>query len=302
MPYLPDLPRSRRYKEQEVRVAAKAQRGRHLLVAGARDARHQKRPDLGVFVPGLGTTRDRSSSSTVAMMPSDWEAEAENWVRWARTPGHDAYWYYRDSFFDGLLPSPQDRALDVGCGEGRTTRDLAARGHHVVAIDSSATLIRHARAADPDGTYLLADAAHLPFPDASFDLTVAYNSLMDVADMPASIQEAARVLRPQGKLCISVTHPISDAGRFSGDKPDPVFTIEGAYFGRRRFEGTFERDGLRMTFCGWRYPLEDYAKALEAAGLVIEAIREPTPAGGGPEYGRWKRLPMFLQIRAVKLA
>lgn len=236
------------------------------------------------------------------MVASEWESEAENWVRWARTPGHDAYWYYRDSFFDGLLPRPRDRALDVGCGEGRTTRDLAAHGHRVVAVDSSSTLIRHARAADPEGIYLLADAGALPFPDASFDLTAAYNSLMDVADMPACIREAARVLRPNGRLCASVTHPISDAGSFSGDGPDAVFTIEGAYFGRRRFEGTVERHGLRMTFRGWCYPLEDYAKAVEAAGLEIEAIREPTPVGAGPEYERWIRLPMFLQFRAVKLA
>jgi hypothetical protein len=30
---------------------------------------------------------------------AEWESEAENWVRWVRTPGHDAYWYFRDSFF-----------------------------------------------------------------------------------------------------------------------------------------------------------------------------------------------------------
>jgi SAM-dependent methyltransferase len=233
---------------------------------------------------------------------SGWEAEAENWVRWARTPGHDAYWYYRDSFFNGLLPPAQDWAIDIGCGEGRTTRDLAARGHRVAAIDSSPTLIRYARRADPDGIYLLGDAATLPFPDATFDLAVAYNSLMDVADMSASVHEVARVLRPRGRLCVSVTHPTSDAGRFSPDGPDPVFIIEGAYLRRRRFEGTFERNGLKITFRGWCYPLEAYAKALEAAGLLIEAIREPAPMGTLPEYARWRRLPMFLQLRAMKPA
>jgi SAM-dependent methyltransferase len=223
-------------------------------------------------------------------------------MRCARIPGHDAYWYYRDSFFDRLVPPPRGRTLDVGCGEGRTTRDLVARGHRVVAIDASPTLVRHARAAHPDGIYLLADAAALPFPDATFDLAVAYNSLMDVADMPASIREGARVLRLNGRLCVSVTHPINDAGSFSGDDPDAVFTIEGAYFGRRRFEGTFEQDGLKMTLPGWCYPIEDYAIALEAAGLMIEALREPTPVGARPELERWRRLPMFLQLRAVKLA
>jgi ubiquinone/menaquinone biosynthesis C-methylase UbiE len=82
---------------------------------------------------------------------------------------------------------PARRTLEIGCGEGRVARDLARRGHTVVALDTSPTLLRSAKAADPAGCYLLADAASLPFHDASFDLVVAYNSLMDVSDMPAVI-------------------------------------------------------------------------------------------------------------------
>ena len=48
-------------------------------------------------------------------------------------------------------------------------RDLAARGHTVVGIDSSPTLLEYARAAGPAAEYVLADAAALPFPDGSFD-------------------------------------------------------------------------------------------------------------------------------------
>src|SRR5262249_12668082 len=69
-----------------------------------------------------------------------WEAEAARWAAWAREPGHDAYWYYRDAFF-ALLPPPGRRTLEVGCGEGRVARDLAACGHRVVAVDVSRTLI-----------------------------------------------------------------------------------------------------------------------------------------------------------------
>jgi 2-polyprenyl-3-methyl-5-hydroxy-6-metoxy-1,4-benzoquinol methylase len=64
---------------------------------------------------------------------SAWEAEAANWGRWARTPGHDAYWYYRDAFFDAIVPPPGAATIEVGCGEGRVTRDLARRGHRVAA-------------------------------------------------------------------------------------------------------------------------------------------------------------------------
>jgi len=237
---------------------------------------------------------------------SQWEHEAERWVRWARTPGHDAYWHYSPSFFDTVVPRPGRRTLELGCGEGRVARDLTRRGHSVVALDTSPTLVRAAKAADSAGHYLLADAARLPFPDASFDLVVAYNSLMDVSDMAVVVAEAARVLRPGRHLCVSVTHPMSDAGSFAGQQPQAPFTIAGAYLGRRRFEATFARDGLQMTFHGWCYPLEDYARALEAAGLLIELIREPAASEAAvsqhPSWRRWQRLPMFLQLRAVRPA
>ena len=196
-----------------------------------------------------------------------WEQEAENWIRWARTPGHDAYWRYREAFF-ALVPPAGRATLEVGCGEGRVARDLAARGHHVTGIDSSPTLLRAAREADPGGRYELADAAALPFADDSFDLVVAYNSLMDVDDMPAPrSREAARVLAAGGALCACVTHPLADAGSFASRDTDAPFVIEGAYFGQRRFEGTLRARRARMTFHGW---------CLSARGLHARA------RGGGP--------------------
>jgi SAM-dependent methyltransferase len=235
---------------------------------------------------------------------SSWEWQAEDWARWARTPGHDSYWVFRDSFFDAIVPAPGRLTLEVGCGEGRVARDLARLGHTVVALDASPTLVTKAAAADPAGRYLVADAAALPFGDESLDLVVTYNSLMDVADMPAAVREASRVLTPGGRLCACVTHPTADAGKFQSKEPDAPFVIPGAYLGRHRFEDTFERDGLQITFAGWRYSLEEYARALEDAGLLVERLREPpAPAAAlsvRPGYERWQRLPNFLHLRAVK--
>jgi SAM-dependent methyltransferase len=237
---------------------------------------------------------------------SSWEWQAEAWLRWARTPGHDSYWYFRDAFFDAIVPTPGRLTLEVGCGEGRVARDLAARGHRVIGIDASPTLVASAAAADPAGRYLAADAAALPFPDASFDIVVAYNSLMDVAEMPAAVAEAARVLQPGRPLCICVTHPTADAGKFQSKDPGAPFVISGAYLGRHRFEDTFERDGLQIAFSGWRYALEEYARALEEAGFVIDRLREPAAPPEAltarPGYERWRRLPNFLHLRAFKLS
>jgi SAM-dependent methyltransferase len=239
-----------------------------------------------------------------AMSMNEWEKEAENWVRWARTPGHDAYWYYAPLFFDQIVPEPGRGTLEIGSGEGRVARDLRHRGHDVIGIDASPTLTGYARRDDPEGRYLVADAAALPFADGTFDIAVAYNSLMDVEDMRAAVAEAARILEPGGRFCVSVTHPVNDAGVFPGDDPDAPFVIKGSYLGKRRFEGTFERDGLRMTFRGWCYGLEDYSRALESAGLLIERIREPAATdeavASRASYLRWQRVPLFLQIRAVK--
>ena len=65
-----------------------------------------------------------------------------------------------------------------------------------------------------------------------------------------------------------------------------------------------ERDSLRMTFASNHYPIEVYFVALEKAGFSIEALREgrvddaSTEAEPGRE--RWLRLPLFLNLRAVK--
>jgi ubiquinone/menaquinone biosynthesis C-methylase UbiE len=233
-------------------------------------------------------------------MGAEWEAEAENWIRWARTPGHDAYWYYRNGFFDSIVPAPGRRTLEIGCGEGRVARDLAARGHDVVAIDTAAMLLRSARRDDPAGSYALADSAALPFPDLRFDVVVAYNTLQVVDEMAVTVREAARVLDRGGRFCVCVVHPVTDLGGFTGGGLDRRFTIRGQYFETVRVEDAVQLDGLTMTFRGWTYTLEHYALALEQAGLWIETIREPHPTGTKERYERWRDVPIFLNIRAVK--
>lgn len=233
----------------------------------------------------------------------DWEREASNWIAWARTPGHDAYSEYSPAFFE-FVPPPGRATLEVGCGEGRVARDLADRGHRVTAVDASPTLLAAAQALDPRSEYVLADAAELPFSDETFELVVAFNSLMDIEDMPGAVREAERVLKPNGRFCVCVTHPITDIGHFAAREADAPFTVRHSYFGRQTVEDTVERAGLRITFHGWAYPLEDYARAFESAGLLIEALREPAQrddvVGGDPAEARWQRLPMFLFLRLLK--
>jgi ubiquinone/menaquinone biosynthesis C-methylase UbiE len=209
-----------------------------------------------------------------------WLEEAPGWARWAQE-GDDGF-----SAFRSLLPAPRRATLDLGCGEGRFSRDLATAGHRVVGVDVSADLVELARAADATGTYLVADARSLPFADQAFDLVVAFNVLSCVDDVEEAVAEIARVLAPGGRLCLSVVHPMYTGGRRDGD----CWVIDGGYMKERLHTERVRRGSAELTFANIHRPLGAYTGALERAGHSIEQLREPP----------WELVPMFLYVRAVK--
>jgi SAM-dependent methyltransferase len=231
-----------------------------------------------------------------------WDAVADDWVRWARTPGHDSYWRFHRAQFLPIVPAPGRRTLDLGCGEGRLSRDLAALGHRVVAVDGSSRMISAASATDPSIEYYVADAASLPLGSASVDLVVAFMSLQDVDDLAGAISECARVLESGGRLCVAIVHPLQSAGRFERDDDTSPFVIDGSYLDERRTRDDVGRDELVMTFHSQHRPLQSYADALATAGFMIELLREhgmPNWSINTPREQRWRRIPMFLHCRAV---
>jgi SAM-dependent methyltransferase len=239
----------------------------------------------------------------VSELGEAWEENAAAWIAWARAPDHDSYWRFHRDLFLELVPPPFGRTLDLGCGEGRLARDLSELGHDVVGVDASPTMLAAAREAAPAMELQLADAAALPFPDASFGLVIAFMSLQDVDDLPGAVGEAARVLAPGGRLCLAIVHPLNSAGSFTSRTADSPFVIEGSYLDEARTDETFERDGLAMRFVSRHRPLQTYTEALAANGLLIERLREPAlPEGGfnGEHSVRWLRLPLFLHLRALK--
>ncbi len=228
-----------------------------------------------------------------------WEKQAERWVRWAREPGHDSYWrFHRDRFLE-LVPPPGRLTVDVGCGEGRLARDLKALGHNVVAVDLLATMVEHARAADPELDVRQANAADLPLDDGAADLVISFMTLMNTDDLEGAVREAARVLGPDGRYCVAIVHPFGTAGAFTSRDDDAPFVIEGSYFERTQKEVPVESDGLEMTFLDAHRPLEEYFNALERAGFVVEALREVEDTSDPPS-SRWRRMPCFVNLRARK--
>jgi SAM-dependent methyltransferase len=241
-------------------------------------------------------------------MPSDrslrefWDSQAEAWGRFARTPGHDSYHEeFNFPAFLGLLPAPGRRTLDLGCGEGRVGAELERRGYTVVGVDSSPGMVALARERHEAH---VADAAALPFEDASFDLVVAYMSLMNLDDLGGGVREAGRVLEPGGRLCAAVVHPVEGAGGFESRDPDAAFVIEASYYEPAPKLWESDRDGIQVVFYDRGLPLERFARAFEGGGLLIEAIREPQPSDEfvrrHPLAARRRRVPLFLHLRAVK--
>ena len=160
-------------------------------------------------------TLRHKTAVTPAENAAYWEANAEAWTRHSRA-GYDVY---RDAlntpaFLAMLPPVGGLRGLDIGCGEGSNTRELARLGASMHAVDVAPTFIRHALAAergDPRAIlFHVADAVSLPFADGAFDFVTAFMSLMDIPDQAHALREVVRVLRPGGFLQFSVCHPCFD--------------------------------------------------------------------------------------------
>jgi SAM-dependent methyltransferase len=236
-------------------------------------------------------------------LSSAWEEEARNWIEWARAPSHDSYWrFHRDQFL-ALLPAPGTLTVDVGCGEGRLPRDLKRVGHQVIGIDASQTMIDAARTADPGGDYRCASAGELPLADGSSDLVVAFMSLQDVDDLMTAVAEIGRILVDEGLACIAVVHPLNSAGRFADESATSPFVIQDTYLDEFTYSDAISRDGLRMVFHSRHRPIQAYSRALEAAGFVIESVREvgvPAEAVRIERSRRWQRIPLFLHLRGRK--
>lgn len=138
---------------------------------------------------------------------------------WARHPKifETAPRGYDVAFLDAAAVRPTDRVLDIGCGTGATTRQMAhrAREGSALGVDLSAAMIEVARErAEAQGlgnvTFEQADAQIHPFPPGSFDLAVSRTGTMFFGDPAAAFANIARALRPGGRLVQLVWQPLAE--------------------------------------------------------------------------------------------
>lgn len=224
-------------------------------------------------------------------LAGSWEQHADAWIKWARSSPHDGFAGGTWPALRELLPAPgPGPVIDLGCGEGRASRELRALGHRVVGADYSPTLTRAARASCAAIPVLRADAAALPFAGQSAELVLACMSLLDFDDFGGAVAEIGRVLRPRGQLCLAVVHPFISA-QDEDTLHGPAFGFSRPYLQTRRYTDRVEREGLAMTFSSMHRPLGAYTAALTGQGLAITALTEH---GGGV-------IPWLLAMRAEKI-
>ena len=101
-----------------------------------------------------------------------------------------------------------DRVLDAACGTGDLAIIAAKAGGTVTGLDFSERMLERARRKAPELEWIQGDLLALPFPEDSFDSATVGFGVRNVADLPASIAELRRVLRPGGRLAIlEITRP-----------------------------------------------------------------------------------------------
>ena len=175
---------------------------------------------------------------------------------------HSFVWKAGSDLLGMLDPQPGERILDVGCGTGHLTAQIAEKGAEVVGLDASLSMVAQARQNFPKLKFQLADVRDFQV-DGLFDAVFSNAALHWVREAEAAIGGMARVLKPGGRLVLEMGGQGNIARVMAGTEA----VLRGAGF---RAEHT------------WYFPsIGEYASLLEKHGFLVRLAQN---------FGRWTQL------------
>ncbi|HYA17128.1 MAG TPA: methyltransferase domain-containing protein [Bryobacteraceae bacterium] len=126
-------------------------------------------------------------------------ARADQWDSSLYDGRHSFVWKKSIDLVAFLDPKPGERILDLGCGTGHLTAQIAERGAEVTGLDSSPSMVALARQNFPRLKFMLADAREMRF-DEPFDAVFSNAALHWMKDARAVVASVATALRPHGRF------------------------------------------------------------------------------------------------------
>lgn len=188
---------------------------------------------------------------------------------------HSFVWKLGAALIELLAPQHGERILDLGCGTGHLTAQIAASGAEVVGIDSSAEMIAQARQAYPALPFEVADARSFSLPGA-FDAVFSNAVLHWVKQPEAAIDRIRAALTPGGRFVAEF------GGKGNTRQMVEALLQQGAAFGIHDYETP------------WYYPgIADYSSLLERHGFEVTfatLFDRPTPLEGEEGLRNWFRM------------
>lgn len=189
---------------------------------------------------------------------------------------HGFVWQFGRALLERLNPQPGEQILDLGCGTGQLTAELARSGAKVVGLDSSPTMIGQARQNYPGLSFVLGSGTAMSF-ESEFDAILSNAALHWMLDASAVTKSMSRALRSGGRL-------VFEMGGHGNLKliEQAIASTLAAHLGP-------ERVPTPNTF----FPtIGQYAALLEAAGFEIrmaELFDRPTSLEGENAMENWIR-------------
>jgi ubiquinone/menaquinone biosynthesis C-methylase UbiE len=181
-----------------------------------------------------------------------------------------------------IPPGTRQRVVDLGCGPGVSTFELARHlpSAYLIGLDVAPRMLREARRRQPDiaisttrVTWVHANAARLPLPDRSIDACTGHSFLYLVADRRSVLAEIRRVLTPDGRLVLMEPHARGASLRQTlalSHNPRHLISVS-LWRPFSRLHGRFTRDTLSATLEAAGFEVCQVEETLNGLGLLAVA-------------------------------